>query len=187
MDADNKIEELIDQHKMFAENLYALLNDEANLNDRYEKRDLGEGMTLVNYLISGWWKPRFIMNNDTKTAFEFMDKYERLLTVTEDDIKWRSVNRLEHNEAAHNLCGYYPTLIGQFKNGAAQVEWQLHPDGRYYEDDDGFGMTDDEEEVILGFIDKDGRVVSKFRNIGKWDWRLDWMRIKAERNARKGK
>ena len=44
----------------------------------------------------------------------------------------------------------------------AEVEWQLNPDGMYYRDEDGFGMTDDEEINLYGTIDRKGKVVKKF-------------------------
>ena len=44
----------------------------------------------------------------------------------------------------------------------AEVEWQLNPDGMYYRDEDGFGMTDDEEIKFYGAIDRNGKVVKKF-------------------------
>ena len=53
-------------------------------------------------------------------------------------------------------------LKRQYKNGVAEVEWQLNPDGMYYRDDDGFGMTDDEEINLYGAIDRKGKVVKKF-------------------------
>ena len=48
------------------------------------------------------------------------------------------------------------------KNGVAEVEWQLNPDAMYYRDEDGFGMTDDEEIKFYGAIDRKGKVVKKF-------------------------
>ena len=36
------------------------------------------------------------------------------------------------------------------------------PDGRYYMDDDGFGITDDEEIALIGKIDRTGKVVVPF-------------------------
>ena len=62
----------------------------------------------------------------------------------------------------------------------AQVSWQLNPDGRYYMDEDGYGMTDDEEVEIYGFIDTEGKVVVKFRNINECYGELDKMRKDAE-------
>jgi hypothetical protein len=49
----------------------------------------------------------------------------------------------------------------------AEVSWQINPDGRYYMDEDGYGMTDDEEITIYGFIDQKAKVVVKFRNINE--------------------
>ena len=63
----------------------------------------------------------------------------------------------------------------------AEVSWQLNPDGRYYMDDDGFGMTSDEEITVYGFIDTKMNVLVKFQYIDK-DWkRLDKMRREAEK------
>ena len=59
------------------------------------------------------------------------------------------------------------------------MEWQLNPDGRYYMDDDGFGMTDDEEINIYGFIDTDGKVVVKFQMINDYK-DLERLRKEAE-------
>ena len=66
----------------------------------------------------------------------------------------------------------------------AEVSWQLNPDGRYYMDDDGFGMTNDEEITIYGFIDQNANVVVKFRNINKRYGELDKMRKEAEEKVK---
>ena len=66
------------------------------------------------------------------------------------------------------------------QNGVAQVSWQLNPDGRYYMDEDGYGMTDDEEIEIYGFIDQNAKVVVKFKNINECYGELDKMRKEAE-------
>ena len=47
-------------------------------------------------------------------------------------------------------------------------------------DEDGFGMTDDEEIEIYGFIDQNAKVVVKFRNINEHYSELDKMRKEAE-------
>ena len=60
------------------------------------------------------------------------------------------------------------------------MSWQLNHDGRYYMDEDGFGMTDDEEIEIYGFIDQNAKVVVKFRNINEHYSELDKMRKEAE-------
>ena len=62
----------------------------------------------------------------------------------------------------------------------------LNPDGRYYMDDDGFGMTSDREIEIYGFIDQKAEVVVKFRYIND-DSELDKMRKEAEEIVRNKK
>lgn len=36
------------------------------------------------------------------------------------------------------------SVVRRYENGGAEVSWMLQPDGRYDQDEDGFGMTDDE-------------------------------------------
>ena len=52
-------------------------------------------------------------------------------------------------------------------------------------DEDGYGMTDDDEVEIYGFIDRQGKVVVKFQHINE-DWkRLEIMKKEAETKAAK--
>ena len=88
-------------------------------------------------------------------------------------------------QRAGDFNAHFPTRVRKYENGVAQVSWQLNPDGMYYMDEDGFGMTDDEEVEIYGFIDRKGKAVVKFRNI-KEDWRiLKTMRVEAEKQLTK--
>ena len=149
------------------EKLYTLLQTETYKTDLYQTWDLGEGMAVLHKNLMGWYKPRFLLNHNKKTAIEFMDSDERLVTVTENDINWTSLKKLPEDAVfvAQCLSFHFPSFIRGFKNGVARVDWQLNPDGRYYMDDDGFGMTDDVEIEIYGFIDKTGNVLVKFRAI----------------------
>ena len=133
----------------------------------YRKENLGEGMTLVHELRGDYWKPRYLMDNETGMAYEFMDEGSTLVTFTTDDIAWETLERLSTDiqDQARRLSGYYPTLISKYQNGVAEVEWQINPDGRYYMDSDGYGMTDDEEETLYGYIDRKGKPLGKFRRI----------------------
>ena len=130
----------------------------------YEQRDLGEGMTLVNQVIGEYWKPRYLMDNEAKCAYEFMSIDEVLQIVTDEDIDWDSLKGLPQDAfdraKAHSF--HFPGHVYQYKNGVAEVEWQLNPDGMYYRDEDGFGMTDDEEINLYGAIDRKGKVVKRF-------------------------
>ena len=50
-------------------------------------------------------------------------------------------------------------------------------------DEDGYGMTDDEEIEIYGYIDQNAKVVVKFRNVDDLD-ELDEMQRQAEEKVR---
>ena len=163
------------------EKLYNTLVTEEYNEHPYETEDLGEGMSIVNEAMWGWWKLRYLLNHNTKSAYEFMDGNQKLVTVTEDDIDWESLKTLPRDaqEQAKRLSFHYPSFIRTFKNGVAVVSWQLNSDGRYYMDEDGFGMTNDEEIEIYGLIDQKAKVIVKFRNIQNFN-ELDEMRKMAE-------
>ena len=164
------------------EELYKVLNTDGYKKRPYDYSDLGEGMSVIGEIMWGWLKHRYLVNHNTKCAYEFMDKDQKLCTVTEDDIDWESLKELPEDvqNTARNLSFHFPSFIRSFKNGVAEVSWQLNPDGRYYMDEDGFGMTDDEEIEIYGFIDQNAKIVVKFRNINEHYSELDKMRKEAE-------
>ena len=131
----------------------------------YYQSDLGEDMILVSQVICDYIKPRYLMDCRTKRAVEFMDKAQRLLTVTDDDIDWRSLKRVKDEDAidvARFRLFIYPGDISRYVNGMAKVRWEINPDGRFYCDEDGFGMTGDVEINLYGVIDRKGKVVKKF-------------------------
>lgn len=148
----------------YDEKMYKLLNTEWFNQKRYETTDKGEDMSLVQQSILGWWKPRFLLDHCTKCAYEFMDAGEDLVTITEEDIDWKSLDGLPMSviDRTQNHDGHFPTIVYGFRDGIAEVEWQINPDGQYYTDDDGFGMTDDQEIALLGKIDRIGKVVVPF-------------------------
>ena len=171
----------IKSDKSTEEKLYEVLQSDTYKSDLYKSEDLGEGMTVLYQSIWGWYKPRFVLNHNNKTTFEFMDSYQCLVTITNDDIEWASLKKLpeEAINRAECLSFQFPSFVRGFKNGVARVDWQLNPDGRYYMDDDGYGMTADEEIEIYGFINTKGKVLVKFKVI-KDRKELETMRKEAE-------
>lgn len=145
-----------------------LLNDKKHefLADDCEIRDLGENMKLLSKSIYGWWKPMVLLDCTSKTASLFINPEDLTLQNVEDkDIDWDSMRGLDDDcvECAKSRNAFYPTNIRGFRHGTAEVEWQLNPDGRFYMDEDGFGMTDDVEVSLIGRIDRTGKVVKRFR------------------------
>lgn len=48
-------------------------------------------------------------------------------------------------------------------DGGILMRWEVQPDGRYWEDEDGFGGTSDPEIRLYALIDEDGRFTGPFR------------------------
>ncbi len=55
------------------------------------------------------------------------------------------------------LCYIYP-----FKDGKAVFEWIVQPDGRYWQDEDGYGMTNDNEVILYSEFDMNGHFNTPF-------------------------
>lgn len=100
-----------------------------------------------------------------------------------DGIDWESLDGLPQYaiDRAKEQNAIFPIFMHNYKDGVAEVSWQLNPEGRYYMDEDGYGMTDDEEITIYGFIDRRGRPLVKFRYIYDIS-ELDEMEKEARRN-----
>ena len=145
-----------------------------------QRSELGEGMSVMQHSIGGYWKPRYLLDDTAQTAVEFIDAGETLQTVGADDILWETFSDASPDilHRARCLSFHFPSFIYGFKNGVAEVRWQLNPDGMYYMDEDGYGMTADREFNIYGFIDRRGRVVAKFRSLSGTD--IGKLRAEAE-------
>ena len=146
------------------EKLYKVLGTSRYNESPYSQGSLGEGMTLVRQAIDGYCKPRYLMDDDAKCAYEFMSEREQLVAVTDDDIDWGSLEGLSEKVVDIVKCRafVFPGDIYHYENGVAEVRWEINPDGRFYCDEDGFGMTNDKEINLYGVIDRKGKVVKKF-------------------------
>ncbi len=145
--------------------MYRMLMSEQYRTPPYEMCDLEDKMALVEQNIHGWMKPRFLLDHRAQTAYEFMDKGFVLVTVRDEDVHWDSLKGLPEQiiARARRHDGYFPTVVYGFRNGKADVQWQINPDGGFYMDNYGFGMTDDLVIPLWGKIDRTGCVVEPFR------------------------
>ncbi len=153
------------------------------------KEDLGEDMSVINVLPWRYWKPYYLVDHRAKKAYRWLGSGETLQTVSLDDIDWDKLKAEKISESvlarAENLSFHFPSFIYKYDQGVAVVKWQLNPDGMYYMDSDGYGMTDDVEFNIYGVIDRTGKVVVKFRPIKKHSETDDMMEeAKAQLNKK---
>lgn len=180
MNIYDKINRMANEPGTYEEKLYRILKAPKYSTGIYKVENLGEGMSIVNETINGWWKPRFLLNNETKNAYEVMTGGQIIMLADVDDIEWDSLEKLPEDAiiTAQRYSFMYPSFVRYFENGVACVQWQLNPDRRYYMDDDGYGMTSDEEVNIYGFIDKEANVIIKFQVVDEEE--LPKLRAKAE-------
>lgn len=170
------------------EDLYLRLCKGKYVEYPFQTDDLGEGMAVVKEVIMQYWKPRYLLDHAVRRAYEFMSENEYLQTVKQEDIAWEKLTTLPLYAVnrAKERSAHYPTQIGRFKNGVAEVRWELNPDGYYFMDDDGFGMTDDEEITIYALIDRRGAVVAKFQPVNdSKEWAV--MKEQAEKRVKENK
>lgn len=52
--------------------------------------------------------------------------------------------------------------ISPYQDGKARVRWLIQPDGRYFEDEDGFGAEHCDEIEVYSFLDEQGRFTEPF-------------------------
>ena len=152
----------------------------------YYHWDMGYGMLRFSNRSYGN-KQIFIVNPAIKKVYPISEPNGKLVGFTLDDIDWDNVNQLENNYDAKRLVADYGGLsIGDFKDGLAYVSWMLYPDGRYFADEDGFGMEDNDEVNISAYIDTQCRVVVKFQDMED-DGKRKQLREKALSAISKGK
>lgn len=94
---------------------------------------------------------------------------EESLLVNDNEIDIEAIAKVCEN-GLHNAQSKAIRYAGinrwdGYKNGMCAISWTLYPDGRYFADSDGFGMEDNDEEVVYAIIDTDLNIVEQFRPI----------------------
>lgn len=146
--------------------------------------DLGDGMSVIEEVQANYWRQFYLLNNAEKKAYRLLDGNLTLTFVTDKDVVWEDVEKLSESYRAYKFSAYYPPFrVGRFTNGVSAVKWTIYPDGMYFMDSDGYGMKDNDEIALFGFIDRQARVVIPFRYVsykGIEEYRPEAERIAAQ-------
>ena len=118
---------------------------------------IGEGMLWIGNSRG----PLFFANYFTGKARQLLDENSNLVGFVDRDFDWEKLKTVEHPYDVNHKHVDYRGLgrYNDYRNGICCLCWMLHPDGRYYADEDGFGMEDDDEENIYCVINSDLRIV----------------------------
>ena len=106
-----------------AKELHVLLSS-TRFNDwRYEIGELGEEISVIKQCIGGWWKQRYLVDENKSLAYEIMDEDMTFTNFTTDDIDWKSLESLSDYmiERARRLSALFPTFVSCFQNGVAKA------------------------------------------------------------------
>lgn len=165
-----------------AKELYLRLMTDDFRGNGYKWEKLGDKMESISTLVIDYWKQRYLLDHERKIALEIMDANQFWSHFTQNDIDWDSLEGLPEDAIlnAKSMSAYFPSFIYSYNNGVAEVSWQLIPDGRYWMDDDGYGMTSDVETPVYAMVDRELNVLVKFRFINRDYKQLKEMRHEAE-------
>ena len=137
-----------------------ILNDiEANPS-RYEIRQLLGDKILRIDSSDGMWLCR---NDGGTRRLITLVEHGEVKFLTEADIEPSALRLIKQQCPYLAFKAHYRFWVFPFTGSKAAVEWTVRPDGSYYADSDGFGMTDDEEITLHGFINTKGRPIGQFR------------------------
>lgn len=125
------------------------------LKDAY---NIGENMAVY----SGDGQSFTVINKKTGEARMFVSANGELLAAG-NEINFDAIKR----ECPHfNGCKaveYWFGRYSNFKNGLCALCWTIFPDGRYFADEDGFGMEDNDEEKVYCIINKKMEIIVPFQ------------------------
>lgn len=142
--------------------LYKTLAADFKSEKKYYFADRGDGMMQGREKSSD---RLFLVNKNTQEAWELITASGNFSFWDASAVEIASVLNMPYRAQrnAIELHAPYHFGINEFKNGVAYVSWTLQPDGRYYADEDGFGMEDDEEITIYAFIDCSANIIIPFQ------------------------
>lgn len=144
--------------------LYKLLSSDFKAENRFYFVSRGEGMMQGREKDSG---RVFLINTNTQEAWELLKSDGHFSLWDKSSVEIAATFALpdEARRNAVELRSPFYFGINEYKNGVASVSWTLQPDGRYYADEDGFGMEDDEEIDFTSFIDQSANILIPFQQM----------------------
>lgn len=121
-------------------------------------------VSLYSIENGGW----YIMNHGTGYTRK-LSKANEILLVENRDIDYEAIER-EFEYGVHNAREKAIRYAGlgcsrDYEDGFCLISWMLYPDGAYFADSDGYGMKDNDEEVVYAVFDKYLNIIAPFRPV----------------------
>ena len=127
----------------------------------------GDGMAF--FFGEGWRNYELYVANTITGKIRKLSTVNGELLVDDSDIDYDAIAKECENgigdAKAKVICYAGLNRWDGFKDGLCAISWMLYPDGRYFADEDGFGMEDNDEEEVYAIIDIDLNIIEPFRPI----------------------
>ena len=104
------------------------------------------------------------MVNKATGKFRKIEEGNKLVGFSDEDIDFETIDKLKnsHNARPRNILYARTNRWTDCKNGLIAVSWMLYPDGRYFADEDGYGMEDYKELKVYCVMNDNLEVVRPF-------------------------
>lgn len=105
----------------------------------------------------------YLVNQVTGKVRKIVER-GKLVGFSDEEIDFESIDKLENSHNAHTRDIDYAGINRwtNCKNGLIALSWMLYPDGRYFADEDGFGMEDNDEVTVYCVMNEDLEVIRPF-------------------------
>lgn len=88
----------------------------------------------------------------------------KLVGFSDEEINFEAIDKLENSDNAHSRSIEYAG-INRWRdctNGLIAISWVLYPDGRYFADEDGYGMENNDEVKVYCVMNENLEVERPF-------------------------
>ena len=126
----------------------------------------GENLLLVVDEEDG----RYLVNKATGKSRKISEP-GKLVGFSDDEIDLEAIEKLPHSYNARLRLIEYGGISrwDDCRDGLITLCWTLYPDGRYFADEDGFGMEDNDEVAVYCVMNDNLEVVKPFAPSKKYD------------------
>ena len=122
--------------------------------------DIGENMAILKEDGMSFT----ILNKETGKLRRIVSEDGRLL-VNDCEIDFEAIEKGCPDFEGGKYVEYYFGIFRDFKNGVCAICWTVYPDGRYFADEDGFGMEHNNEENAYCIINRNLEIIVPFQPI----------------------
>ena len=102
--------------------------------------------------------------NKTTGKVRQIASHGQLVGFSDEEIDFETLDKVPNSHNAHSRSINYAHINrwDNCQNGIFALSWMLYPDGRYFEDEDGFGGEDNDELMVYCIMDDNLEVIRPF-------------------------